>query len=107
MARLLLPAQTVLITTPRGQWAVPVALERGAAAVAAPLLVRPLGLTVTVEVGGSRATVQLGGAVFVFHLGAPFARAGGVICMLVGRSEERRVGKECSLTCRSRWSPYH
>src|SRR5881409_4384268 len=22
------------------------------------------------------------------------------------RSEERRVGKECSLTCRSRWSPY-
>ena len=24
-----------------------------------------------------------------------------------GRSEERRVGKECSLTCRSRWSPYH
>src|SRR5213592_2502274 len=72
MARLLLPAQTVLITTPRGQWAVPVALERGAAAVAAPLLVRPLGLTVTVEVGGSRATVQLGGAVFVFHLGAPY-----------------------------------
>ena len=24
-----------------------------------------------------------------------------------GRSEERRVGKECSVTCRSRWSPYH
>ena len=24
-----------------------------------------------------------------------------------GRSEERRVGKECHLTCRSRWSPYH
>ena len=23
------------------------------------------------------------------------------------RSEERRVGKECQLTCRSRWSPYH
>ena len=23
------------------------------------------------------------------------------------RSEERRVGKECSVTCRSRWSPYH
>ena len=27
----------------------------------------------------------------------PFAR----------RSEERRVGKECSEPCRSRWSPYH
>src|SRR3546814_5188085 len=26
---------------------------------------------------------------------------------LVDRSEERRVGKECVSTCRSRWSPYH
>src|SRR3546814_12162477 len=25
----------------------------------------------------------------------------------VGRSEERRVGKECVSTCRSRWSPAH
>src|SRR3546814_20546239 len=25
---------------------------------------------------------------------------------LTGRSEERRVGKECVSTCRSRWSPY-
>src|SRR3546814_19738769 len=25
----------------------------------------------------------------------------------VARSEERRVGKECVSTCRSRWSPYH
>ena len=25
----------------------------------------------------------------------------------VGRSEERRVGKECAGLCRSRWSPYH
>src|SRR3546814_19782361 len=28
---------------------------------------------------------------------------GGVV---LGRSEERRVGKECVSTCRSRWSPY-
>src|SRR3546814_9767857 len=27
--------------------------------------------------------------------------------MLPTRSEERRVGKECVSTCRSRWSPYH
>src|SRR3546814_3642788 len=27
--------------------------------------------------------------------------------MASGRSEERRVGKECVSTCRSRWSPYH
>src|SRR3546814_3435958 len=26
---------------------------------------------------------------------------------LTRRSEERRVGKECVSTCRSRWSPYH
>ena len=27
--------------------------------------------------------------------------------LLQTRSEERRVGKECELKCRSRWSPYH
>src|SRR3546814_11957849 len=29
-----------------------------------------------------------------------------IICLEI-RSEERRVGKECVSTCRSRWSPYH
>src|SRR3546814_5501023 len=28
-------------------------------------------------------------------------------CFFQRRSEERRVGKECVSTCRSRWSPYH
>src|SRR3546814_12355731 len=27
--------------------------------------------------------------------------------IFLDRSEERRVGKECVSTCRSRWSPYH
>src|SRR3546814_13418252 len=27
--------------------------------------------------------------------------------LILVRSEERRVGKECVSTCRSRWSPYH
>src|SRR3546814_10990824 len=27
--------------------------------------------------------------------------------LLSPRSDERRVGKECVRTCRSRWSPYH
>src|SRR3546814_4263399 len=31
----------------------------------------------------------------------------GGVCEACGRSEERRVGKECVSTCRSRWSPYH
>src|SRR3546814_14178261 len=34
------------------------------------------------------------------HVGAIHGR-------LLTRSEERRVGKECVSTCRSRWSPYH
>src|SRR3546814_17003550 len=29
------------------------------------------------------------------------------IAKIMSRSEERRVGKECVSTCRSRWSPYH
>ena len=36
-----------------------------------------------------------------YPLGTPAIR------LRVDRSEERRVGKECSLPCRSRWSPYH
>src|SRR3546814_12300926 len=35
-------------------------------------------------------------------------RASNTQAVLVARrSEERRVGKECGSTCRSRWSPYH
>src|SRR3546814_8146121 len=38
----------------------------------------------------------------IFQTGAFIAVSGGF-----ARSEERRVGKECVSTCRSRWSPYH
>src|SRR3546814_4960509 len=31
----------------------------------------------------------------------------GSVVRPLERSEERRVGKECVSTCRSRWSPYH
>src|SRR3546814_9172323 len=34
-------------------------------------------------------------------------RGGGGGADIAHRSEERRVGKECVSTCRSRWSPYH
>ena len=30
-----------------------------------------------------------------------------VVDLAGGRSEERRVGRECGVLCRSRWSPYH
>src|SRR3546814_10878446 len=40
--------------------------------------------------------------------GGPFAcRASAPATVESRRSEERRVGKECVSTCRSRWSPYH
>ena len=74
--------QAVLITTPRGETSVPVTTERGTAAVAAPRLGPPLGLTVVLD--GSRVSVGLSGVVFVFQLGAPFVRAGGVVYGLVG-----------------------
>src|SRR3546814_17829480 len=46
------------------------------------------------------------GAAFIFAL---LAFAAGFLVRPFGaiRSEERRVGKECVSTCRSRWSPYH
>src|SRR3546814_15776187 len=37
----------------------------------------------------------------IWHGYLPDARPGQL------RSDERRVGKECVRTCRSRWSPYH
>src|SRR3546814_12961667 len=38
----------------------------------------------------------------IYHTYSSYARGGEEL-----RSEERRVGKECVSTCRSRWSPYH
>src|SRR3546814_2386879 len=47
----------------------------------------------------------------VAGLGAARVAASHYSLMVKGasqmRSEERRVGKECVSTCRSRWSPYH
>jgi hypothetical protein len=48
----------------------------------------------------SRTDRTLGGA-------AIGAGTGALIGAATGRSEERRVGKECRRLCRSRWSPYH
>src|SRR3546814_11081785 len=47
-----------------------------------------------------RATVQLRRFDAAAEVEQVFERA-------VARSEERRVGKECVSTCRSRWSPNH
>ena len=37
----------------------------------------------------------------------PVCQKGHIVKGSLGRSEERRVGKECSEPCRSRWSPDH
>src|SRR3546814_20623787 len=37
----------------------------------------------------------------------PLNKKYGIEDLLQARSEERRVGKACVSTCRSRWSPYH
>src|SRR3546814_9114518 len=39
--------------------------------------------------------------------GSELARVRKAAILNTARSEERRVGKECVSTCRSRWSPYH
>src|SRR3546814_3331276 len=47
------------------------------------------------------------GARSILSSAATTRSGGGAAGGRVGRSEERRVGKECVSTCRSRWSPYH
>src|SRR3546814_14405678 len=44
---------------------------------------------------------QPGHAIDLFRIDQRF------VALYIDRSEERRVGKECVSTCRSRWSPYH
>ena len=54
----------------------------------------------------SRELADREGELLSAENGAAWRDALGVDEVL-GRSEERRVGKECGTTCRSRWSPYH
>src|SRR3546814_3091587 len=53
-------------------------------------------------IDGRRLGPGLGG-----DLGAAVVAALLEVPATAGRSEERRVGKECVSTCSSRWSPYH
>src|SRR3546814_11469886 len=48
-----------------------------------------------------------GQAIPPFWLGLLLIMVLSVTFPLLPRSEERRVGKECVSTCRSRWSPFH
>src|SRR3546814_10939671 len=74
-----------------------------------------LGHVVAVENFGAGDVVEIerpGGARFMAPMTRVFdiAAAGliaGTVPTIGRRSEERRGGKECVSTCRSRWSPYH
>src|SRR3546814_17012340 len=54
-------------------------------------------------VTGTTTLDSVGGGVYAGTLNA----SGFGLTNAGSRSEERRVGKECVSTCRSRWSPYH
>src|SRR3546814_12361838 len=56
---------------------------------------------------GDQLQRPFGQRLAVLHDGQPVAGAEAVLQAvgLMGRSEERRVGKECFSTCRSRWAP--
>src|SRR3712207_9052204 len=71
------------------------------------VLISPMSdfqIALAYSLGGTLRGVLMGAGVFL--VGAPFVGvsiAHPGLLLLIGRSEERRVGKEC----RSRWSPYH
>ena len=48
-----------------------------------------------------------GGCCDIFFFSAASSSSISGVALLSPRSEERRVGKECMVQCRSRWSPYH
>src|SRR3546814_11399806 len=66
------------------------------------MLVVPLGVVGTVA-----ATLMRGLGNDVFFQVGLLTTIGLAAKNAILRSEERRVGKECVSTCRSRWSPYH
>src|SRR3546814_5727375 len=73
------------------------------------IIIFPRGWTITSLPFASAAAIyaargRIGHAVAA-RSAAPIGTAAVVI--IIVRSEERRVGKECVSTCRSRWSPYH
>ena len=58
-------------------------------------------------VKAARVVFAAAGAATPKAFRAAVAQAIGQLKASGARSEERRVGKECVTTCRSRWSPYH
>ena len=64
------------------------------------------GLAVT-DHDGLYGAVRFSGVAREFGLPTVFGAEFTLGTTRPSRSEERRVGKECTIQCRSRWSPYH
>src|SRR3546814_16611523 len=76
----------------------PIVAPACAASGTTTLLVPVLGGVIEGELGLDGTSIR---NLLLDSLGPVF-----IVCGVL-RSEERRVGKECVSTCRSRWSPYH
>src|SRR3546814_13433018 len=75
--------------------------------LARPLL-RKGGAVVAKRAQASKAAkTRMGGEIAAVLAQEARGDSDGQITLGMIRSEERRVGKECVSTCRSRWSPYH
>src|SRR3546814_12848928 len=75
--------------------------------VAATFWHAQLGVQVVVEDYVHNEAVKLTVLIAVKFAAVVLAVACIFAVLRLARSEERRVGKECVSTCRSRWSPYH
>src|SRR3546814_3717730 len=67
----------------------------------------PIVTFVTDEGGGQALCLWVSLSLCFFLFCNFFFRFLLSVLLAIPRSEERRVGKECVSTCRSRWSPYH
>src|SRR3546814_13917491 len=65
-----------------------------------------IGQVLSIDAEGNYLRVDAGKRLAVVGISGLVVVAHGNDIVIV-RSEERRVGKECVSTCRSRWSPYH
>src|SRR3546814_16424712 len=67
--------------------------------------------TVGTTILASDATIAPGSSIGALNISGDITFAAGSVYEVevdvASRSEERRVGKECVSTCRSRWSLYH
>src|SRR3546814_13713708 len=72
-----------------------------------PRMTAPTARTTLVAISHLFLTDQRMGLAQLFCIGPSVVEASACRSRPSGRSEERRVGKECVSTCRSRWSPSH